>query len=580
MTLIHPGAIDSENVVWCAVLKIRGELSVVSACTSLFRDREGDGGSIYLVPAHHHCPPPPDMDDVDVDGAVLKRPTPVDEAMVYLTVLEGSDDGSLNSLFTLERTLEVALCAYAVLPGARVDMYLAGPVAVRIQKIQTTDPVDGPILLPSDTSKIKVVVVPEEIDGGSAVSDVHLAVPLVHELSLPPVARPRCILVKGSRGTGKTFILSAVSKPIPHDVLISHCTPVLRALPVSSPVICIDNFDALVERVSFHPAILSNLLGTVPPSTTVVLSAVSKPDIPLPNPLVTMEIPALTLEGRTALLKVLLADYPDIPVAPLAAITSGHTPASLKSTIATASLVSSLTIESLVEAARSISPPSLRQYDILPPGEPWSGVSGRTSLKQYLHRTVIDPWSTSPTSGVIIHGPSSSGKSALARGLASTLGFSILPLTPTAVLSKYVGESEASVRRVFSDARAAAPCAILMDDVDSLAANRENDAIGVYSRILTTLLNELDGVDTVRGDVIVIATSSRLKDVDSALLRAGRLEVRVLVEQPTKDDITAMVKDALENIKVNVDVKVGDNPTAVEVVAAIKQGLRNLTPLV
>ena len=111
------------------------------------------------------------------------------------------------------------------------------------------------------------------------------------------------------------------------------------------------------------------------------------------------------------------------------------------------------------------------------------------------------------------------------------------------VFSQWLGGSEATIRSIFSRARAAAPCILLFDELDSLAMNREQDnssaASGVQSRILTTLLNEMDGITNAGSSqsVLVVAATNRLNSIDSALLRPGRLEEHVLLSYPDSSSI-------------------------------------------
>jgi len=132
--------------------------------------------------------------------------------------------------------------------------------------------------------------------------------------------------------------------------------------------------------------------------------------------------------------------------------------------------------------------------------------------------------------------------------LASSLGLNCVKVRASQVFDQWLGGSEANLRSIFSRARAAAPCVLFFDELDSLAANREvgdaDSASGVHARILTTLLNEMDGI-THTGDpgrILVVAATNRLEAIDAALLRPGRLEEHIFLPRPTSSSILDILK--------------------------------------
>lgn len=118
---------------------------------------------------------------------------------------------------------------------------------------------------------------------------------------------------------------------------------------------------------------------------------------------------------------------------------------------------------------------------------------------------------------------------------------------------RYLGETEAKLRTLFARARAAAPCILFLDELDAITANRGSggeggDAGGVHARVLSTLLNEMDGVATsssrnasssasgAAGGVLVLAATNRRHALDAALLRPGRLHESVEFGMPESED--------------------------------------------
>ena len=128
--------------------------------------------------------------------------------------------------------------------------------------------------------------------------------------------------------------------------------------------------------------------------------------------------------------------------------------------------------------------------------------------------------------GVLLYGPPGTGKTLLAKAVATSCSLNFLSVKGPELLNMYIGESEANVRNVFQRARAARPCVIFFDELDSVAPKRGNhgDSGGVMDRIVSQLLSELDGMTTGTGhtDVFVIGATNRPDLLDPALLRPGR----------------------------------------------------------
>jgi SpoVK/Ycf46/Vps4 family AAA+-type ATPase len=137
-------------------------------------------------------------------------------------------------------------------------------------------------------------------------------------------------------------------------------------------------------------------------------------------------------------------------------------------------------------------------------------------------------------SGVILHGPSGNGKSHLVKKLNEEFEVPFFVLEFDKVFSKYFGESEKSIRDVFSSARFFAPCVIVIEDIDAIGGKRSDES-GVGGRVLSTLLNEIDGISVSRG-VFTIATTNALSLVDSALLRPGRFDRLIEIPHPSRAD--------------------------------------------
>ena len=111
--------------------------------------------------------------------------------------------------------------------------------------------------------------------------------------------------------------------------------------------------------------------------------------------------------------------------------------------------------------------------------------------------------------------------------------------------SKYLGGSEKLVRSMFEHARNLSPCVLLLDEFDAIASSRGENT-GVESRVLATLLNELDGIGGLQDGVHVIACTNRLEDVDKALQRPGRFDSLIHIPKPDAGDRREILRAALK----------------------------------
>jgi SpoVK/Ycf46/Vps4 family AAA+-type ATPase len=242
------------------------------------------------------------------------------------------------------------------------------------------------------------------------------------------------------------------------------------------------------------------------------------------------------------------------------------------------------TWDELLDASRRCIPSQLAQLDVTktPTGPftdyaqnhewAWKDFGGYHEIKKRIFRTVVMPWrrfldhqadgafSISPPRGVLFHGVPGVGKTFAAGCLAASIGLHVVRVRASDVLDKWLGGSEAAIRSLFARARGAAPCILFFDEIDAIASNRENDNENdVSSRILTTFLNEMDGVSSDGSSgVLVVACTNRLQDLDAALLRPGRLEEHVPLARPSHDDALHILQLALAKVPKANDMILGD----------------------
>ncbi|PSQ07676.1 AAA family ATPase [Halobacteriales archaeon QS_6_71_20] len=204
-----------------------------------------------------------------------------------------------------------------------------------------------------------------------------------------------------------------------------------------------------------------------------------------------------------------------------------------------------ITSRDMREALKGIEPSALREGFVEVPDVTWADVGGLDDTKERLRETiqwpldypeVFEAMDMESAKGVLMYGPPGTGKTLLAKAVANESESNFISVKGPELLDKYVGESEKGVREIFSKARENAPTVIFFDEIDAIATERGSNTgdSGVSERVVSQLLTELDGLETLE-DVVVIATTNRPDLIDSALLRPGRLDRHVHVPVPDED---------------------------------------------
>src|SRR2546425_48328 len=147
-----------------------------------------------------------------------------------------------------------------------------------------------------------------------------------------------------------------------------------------------------------------------------------------------------------------------------------------------------------------------------------------------------------PPRGILLYGPPGSGKTLLAKAVATESEANFISIKGPEVMSKWVGESEKAVRMIFKKAKQVAPCIVFLDELDAIAHVRGFDTdSGVSERVVNQLLTSMDGLETLEG-VCVIGATNRPDRLDPAMLRTGRFDRILLVPTPNKDARLAILK--------------------------------------
>ncbi|MBW4256749.1 MULTISPECIES: CDC48 family AAA ATPase [Methanobacterium] len=216
------------------------------------------------------------------------------------------------------------------------------------------------------------------------------------------------------------------------------------------------------------------------------------------------------------------------------------------------------------EALKEIQPSALREVLVQVPDIKWDDIGGLENAKQELKEAVewplkypesFDKFGVTPPRGVLIYGPPGTGKTLLAKAVANESKANFIAVKGPELLSKWVGESEKGVREVFRKARQTAPTVIFFDEIDSIASARSGSSTdsGVTQRVVNQLLTEIDGLEELQ-DVAVIAATNRVDIMDPALLRPGRFDRHVKVDDPDEAARLAIFKVHTKNMPLADDV--------------------------
>jgi len=205
-----------------------------------------------------------------------------------------------------------------------------------------------------------------------------------------------------------------------------------------------------------------------------------------------------------------------------------------------------ITMDNFLEAMKEIEPSAIREVFVEVPDVKWSDVGGLEDIKQELKEAIEWPLKypdvfrkadTNPPKGILLYGKPGTGKTLLAKAVANESGVNFISIKGPQLISRYVGESERGVRETFRKAKHAAPTILFLDEIDSLIPRRGSSSTDAHvtERVISQFLTEMDGIEELKG-VVVLAATNRLDLVDPAVLRSGRFDL--LFELPVPDEQT------------------------------------------
>ena len=280
-----------------------------------------------------------------------------------------------------------------------------------------------------------------------------------------------------------------------------------------------------------------------------------------------LEVGVPNVEGRIEILQIHTRGMPlsdDINLKKLATELHGYTGADIKALCREAAMkalkrylpeidlegdkISPEILEKMVitnkdyyNGMKEIVPTALREFYVETPKVKWENVGGLYEAKRTLYDNLItaikepenfQDLGITPPKGALLYGPPGCGKTLLSLALATESGANIIMVKGPEVLSKWVGESEKAIRDIFRKAKAASPCIVVLDELDSIARPRAGagEESGAGERVLSQLLTEMEDVGPT--GVIIVGITNRPDLVDTSLLRPGRLDLITYIPPP------------------------------------------------
>jgi transitional endoplasmic reticulum ATPase len=225
-----------------------------------------------------------------------------------------------------------------------------------------------------------------------------------------------------------------------------------------------------------------------------------------------------------------------------------------------------VTRDDFLAGLKEVEPSATREFFIEKSASTFASIGGLAEVKRLLDSVVehshmrdgiYEQVGLAPPRGMLLVGPSGTGKTAMARALSGEKQIPLIAIDGPQLYSKWLGESEKALREVFKKARRAAPCLLFFDTIDAVAPRVEGGQPGteVHQRILSQLLREIDNLRDVKG-VILLGATNRPERVEPALLRSGRFDYIVRFAKPDATDRAAIIKLCCRQIPLAPDVDV------------------------
>ncbi len=329
-----------------------------------------------------------------------------------------------------------------------------------------------------------------------------------------------------------------------------------------------------------------------------------------------IEIGVPDRNSRKEILQIHTRNMPllkDVKLDNLAAITHGYTGADIAALVREAAMAElrhiipkivdkksipqdilnelKVTNADFMEALALIQPSALREVFVERPNIHWGDVGGLDSVKSELKEAIEMPIKTPeifekmgirPIRGILMVGAPGTGKTMLAKAVATEREANFISIKGPEILSKWVGESQKIISEIFRKARMAAPCIIFIDEIDAItqARSSEDNESVIHRDTLETFLVEMDGLQKAEG-IVVLAATNRPDDIDPALMRPGRFDRIIEIPMPDEQTRVAIFKVHTRKMPLGKDVspdllgKLSENYTGAEIENVVREAGMN-----
>ncbi|MDD3378879.1 MAG: CDC48 family AAA ATPase [Candidatus Methanomethylophilaceae archaeon] len=409
------------------------------------------------------------------------------------------------------------------------------------------------------------------------------------------ISAPRGVLLYGPPGTGKTLLAEAVANESGASIFTVRGPEIMgryygqseerlreifkNAQDNAPSVIFLDEIDSIapsrdtvygeVER-RVVAQLLTLMDGMGGRGNVIVIGATNREDAVDPalrrpgrfDREIEIGVPGIS--GRKDILEVHTRDMPlaeDVDIEKLSRLTQGFVGADLAS-LARESVMKCLSryipqldldrpipqtaleamkvsMEDFTNALSDIEPSGMKEVFVEIPKVTWNDIGGLDDIKKEITEVFVptedhkafEKLGIKPGNAILLYGPPGTGKTLIAKAVANESGANFISISGPEIASKWMGESEQAIRKIFKKAKQMSPCIIFFDEIDSIAPKRGNGDSQAWERVVAQLLTAMDGIESLN-HVMIMAATNRPDMLDPALLRPGRMDRMIHIGKP------------------------------------------------